>query len=63
MAKQIIDCVRSTIEDAYDRDFEITVIKDCCISFDEEIQNFTLKDLKETREEIRFLYLDEFIES
>ena len=54
-------CVRSAIEDAYDRDFEIIVIKDCCVAFDEETQSFTIKDLKETREEIEFLNLDEFV--
>lgn len=54
-------CVRSTIEDAYDRDFEITVVKDCCVSFDEETQDFTFKDLKETRGEIEFLNLNEFM--
>ena len=55
-------CVRSTIQDAYDRDFKIKVIKDCCVSFDEETQEFTFKDLKSTREEIEFLNLNEFIE-
>jgi nicotinamidase-related amidase len=54
-------CVRSLIQDAYDRDFEITVIKDCCTAFDEETQEFTFKDLKATRDEIEFLNLDEFI--
>jgi len=54
-------CVRSTIQDAYDRNFYIRVIKDCCVSFDDETQDFTFKDLKSTREEIEFLNLDEFI--
>ena len=54
-------CVRSTVQDAYDRDFDITVIKDCCVAFDEETQNFTFKDLKATREEIEFLNAGEFI--
>ena len=54
-------CVRSTVQDAYDRDFNITVIKDCCVSFDQKTQNFTFKDLKETREEIEFANLEEFI--
>lgn len=55
-------CVRSLIEDAYDRDFDITVIKDCCVAFDEKTQEFTFKDLKTTREEIEFLNLGEFID-
>jgi len=54
-------CVRSLIQDAYDRDFEIIVIKDCCAAYDDEIQEFTFKDLKSTREEITFLNSDEFI--
>jgi len=54
-------CVRSLIQDAYDRDFEIKVIKDCCVAFDDETQEFTFKDLKATREEIEFLNMDEFI--
>ena len=55
-------CVRSLAQDAYDRDFKITIIKDCCRAFDVETHEFTLKDLKATREEIEFLNLNEFIE-
>lgn len=54
-------CVRSLIQDAYDREFEIICIKDCCVSLDKKTQEFTFKDLKETREEINFLNLKEFI--
>ncbi len=54
-------CVRSLIQDAYDRDFEITVVKDCCATYDKETQEFTFKDLKTTREEIRFLNLNQFV--
>lgn len=54
-------CVRSLAQDAYDRDFSITIIKDCCVAFDEEMQEFTFKDLKETREEISFVNADEFL--
>lgn len=54
-------CVRSFVEEAYDRDFEITVIKDCCVAFDNETQEFTFKDLKATREEIEFVNIKEFI--
>ncbi len=54
-------CVRSVVQDAYDRNFDIKVIKDCCMAFDDETQNFTFKDLKATREEIEFLNLSEFI--
>jgi nicotinamidase/pyrazinamidase len=54
-------CVRSTVQDAYDRNFEIKVIKDCCVAFNKKTQDFTFKDLKETREEIEFLNLEEFV--
>lgn len=55
-------CVRSFIQDAYDREFNITVIKDCCIAHTEEIQEFTFYDLAQTREEIEFIDLKEFVE-
>lgn len=53
-------CVRSVVQDAYDRDFEITVITDCCVAFDIETQAFTFKDLKATREEICFIDTKKF---
>ncbi|MBS3087489.1 cysteine hydrolase [Candidatus Pacearchaeota archaeon] len=55
-------CVRSFVEEAYDRDFDIKVIRDCCVALDKESHEFTLRDLKETREEVEFLDLVEFIE-
>ncbi len=54
-------CVRHTVEDAYDREFDIAVIKDCCVAMDEDTQEFTFKDLKVTREEVEFLTLNEFV--
>lgn len=54
-------CVRSAVQDAYDRDFEIKVVKDCCVSFDKKTHEFTFSDLKATREEVEFLNLDEFL--
>ena len=56
-------CVRSLVQDAYDRDFGIIVIKDCCVAMDKKTQDFTLKDLKSTREEITFPSLKEFTAS
>ncbi|MDD2516028.1 MAG: cysteine hydrolase [Candidatus Gracilibacteria bacterium] len=56
-------CVRSLIQDAYDRDFVITVIKDCCITKSKEIQEFTFRDLRETRTEINFMDLFEFLQA
>ncbi len=55
-------CVRSFIQDAYDRDFDITVIKDCCVAHTQEIQEFTFYDLTQTRDEIDFTNLKEFVE-
>ena len=52
-------CVRSAVQDAYDRDFAITVVKDCCIAFDDETHKFTLEDLKNTRPEIKIRTLDQ----
>ncbi|HLD49021.1 MAG TPA: isochorismatase family cysteine hydrolase [archaeon] len=54
-------CVRSLAEEAYDRDFQIIIIKDCCVALDKKTQAFTFKDLKITREEIEFINADEFV--
>jgi nicotinamidase-related amidase len=56
-------CVRSLVQDAYDREFDITIISDCCIAMDKKTHEFTLKDLKETREEIKIMDLKEFLGS
>ena len=55
-------CVRSFIQDAYDREFDITVIKDCCVAHTPELQEFTFYDLAQTRDEIDFTNLKEFVE-
>ena len=54
-------CVRSLVECAYDREFDITIIPDCCKAFDTKTHEFTIKDLKATREEIHVLNLSQFI--
>lgn len=54
-------CVRSLVQDAYDREFEIVVVKDCCAALDTETQDFTFRDLKATREEIEFIDVEELI--
>ena len=56
-------CVRSFIQDAYDRDFQITVVTDCCVARTSETQEFTLQDLKEERVEIIFLTHEEFMKA
>ncbi len=53
-------CVRSLVSDAYDRDYEITVVTDSCVAFSNEIHDFTIQDLKTTRPEINFKTVDEF---
>jgi len=55
-------CVRSFVQDAYDRDFEITIVKDCCAAFDNKTHEFTLKDLRETRPEIKITNWKKIIE-
>ncbi|MBI5061645.1 MAG: isochorismatase family protein [Candidatus Aenigmarchaeota archaeon] len=40
-------CMRMLIEEAYDRDFQITVITDCCVAKSKQIQDFTFKDLSQ----------------
>lgn len=54
-------CVRSLVEGAYDRDLDITVVKDACVASDKETQEFTFKDLKATREEIEFVDTEDFL--
>tara|TARA_Y100000310_G_scaffold345251_1_gene463126 strand:- start:3781 stop:4260 length:480 start_codon:yes stop_codon:yes gene_type:complete len=53
-------CVRSFVSDAYDRDMNVIVVKDCCACYDSKVQEFTFKDLKETRPEIEFFDLEKF---
>lgn len=54
-------CVRSLAEGAYDRDYEITIVSDCCLAFDDETHAFTLRDLKVTREGIEIMDLAELL--
>lgn len=48
-------CVRSLVSDAYDREYKITIVKNCCLAMDEETNEWTLKDLKVTRPEINII--------
>ena len=54
-------CVRSCASDAYDRDFKVTIVEDCCISTDKKTHEFTLKDLKATRPEINIIKANKFL--
>ena len=53
-------CVRSVAQDAYDRDFSIVIIDDCCAAFDKRTHTFTLKDLQATRPEIEIMKCSAF---
>jgi len=53
-------CVRMLIEEAYDRDFEVHLITDCCSTLTEDVQDYTIEDLHITREGIKFLTSNKF---
>lgn len=48
-------CVRMLVEEVYDREYEIILVNDCCAALNEEVHDFTLEDLRITREEIKFV--------
>jgi nicotinamidase-related amidase len=48
-------CVRSLVCEAYDRDFQVNIVKDCCTSFDQETHDFTLKDITFVRPEVEVI--------
>ena len=54
-------CVRSFVSDAYDRGFDITVVTDTCVALSKMMHEFTIKDFKETRPEIKFLTVTKYI--
>lgn len=55
-------CVRSLASDAYDRGFKITIIEDCCVAFDKETHDFTLKDIVSIRPEIEIMNSKDYLE-
>src|SRR3989344_672200 len=54
-------CVRMFVEEAYDRDFKIAVIKDCCVTLNKKIQKYTFDDIALTRPEVEQKNLAEFL--
>jgi len=54
-------CVRSTVNDAYDRDFPVTLVEDCCVSVSRKMHNHTLEDIRLTRPEVKIVKLNKFI--
>ncbi len=55
-------CVRMSAEEAYDRDYGVTILADCCMSYDAITHTFTLDDLVTTRPEIVITELSEYIQ-
>lgn len=53
-------CVRSLVNDLYDRDFNTVLVEDCCVAMDKETHEFTLEDIENTRPEIKIVTLDVF---
>lgn len=56
-------CVRSTVSDAYDRDMEVTLVRDACSSGSKKTDSFTFKDIKSTRPEVKIVSSTSFIRS
>lgn len=56
-------CVRGLVSDLYDREYGITVITDLCKALSKEAHDFTITDLKKTREEVNFLTFKNFIQN
>lgn len=54
-------CVRSTVNDAYDRDFSVALVEDCCVSVSRKMHNHTLEDIRLTRPEVKIVKLSKFI--
>ncbi|MBP6910666.1 isochorismatase family protein [Patescibacteria group bacterium] len=54
-------CVRSLVNDLYDRQYHTTLIEDCCMSMNPDTHQFTLEDIRTTRPEIEIMKLSEFM--
>src|SRR3989344_8989032 len=46
-------CVRSTVADAWDREYKITVVTDCCLSDSEKTDKAVFEDIKNTRPDVK----------
>ena len=55
-------CVRMFVEEAYDREFNIVVIEDACQTYNDNLQDFTLNDLDESRPDLNIIRLEKFID-
>jgi nicotinamidase-related amidase len=50
------------VEEAYDREFNIAVIEDACQTYNDNLQDFTLNDLDESRPDLNIIRLEKFID-
>lgn len=50
-------CVRSTVADAWDREYKITIVKDCCLSDSEKTDKAVFEDIKNTRPDVQLVAL------
>ncbi len=56
-------CVRSIVADAWDREYKITVVKDCCLSDSEKTNKIVFQDIKNTRPDVELIGLNQFIKN
>lgn len=53
--------VRMFVEEAYDREFNLVLIEDLCLTYDEKLQDFTIDDLADTRPDLDIVRLNDFL--
>jgi len=54
-------CVRSFVNDAYDREYALTLVEDCCVSVSKKMHQYTLEDFQLTRPEVKIASLQNFL--
>ncbi len=54
-------CVKSAVADAWDREYKITVVKDCCLSDSKETDAAVFKDIQNTRSDVELVSLKELL--
>ncbi len=50
-------CVKSAVADAWDREYKITVVKDCCLSDSEKTDKAVFEDIQNTRPDVKLVSL------
>ncbi len=56
-------CVRSCVADAWDREYKITVVTDCCLSDSKKTDKAVFEDIKNTRSDVELVSLNQFLEN